>query len=198
MRELLREARRCTDYGATSGSRSAWRHERRSTREGRAFAGLDRERPPREARAAARRRDRALPALLRRPRQDRRRSSPRTIPSSSGRGSRLRSATGSMGRVTGQRGHGKTIFLDIRDLTGSIQAYARLDALGEEAFARIDDARHRRHRRRRWRSLRDQTRAAGDGGARVHDAGARRCATRPTSSTASPTQRSAIASASST
>jgi lysyl-tRNA synthetase class 2 len=42
------------------------------------------------------------------------------------------------GRVVGRRGHGKTIFLDIRDLSGSIQAYARVDALGEEAFGRID------------------------------------------------------------
>ena len=43
------------------------------------------------------------------------------------------------GRVTGKRGHGKTAFFDIRDLTGTIQAYARLDALGEEAFDRIED-----------------------------------------------------------
>jgi lysyl-tRNA synthetase class 2 len=43
------------------------------------------------------------------------------------------------GRVVGRRGHGKTIFLDIRDLSGSIQAYARVDSLGEEAFGRIDD-----------------------------------------------------------
>jgi lysyl-tRNA synthetase class 2 len=42
------------------------------------------------------------------------------------------------GRVVGRRGHGKTIFLDIRDLTGQIQVYARVDALGEEAFGRID------------------------------------------------------------
>ncbi len=40
--------------------------------------------------------------------------------------------------MVGRRGHGKTIFLDIRDLTGSIQAYARVDAIGEEAFGRID------------------------------------------------------------
>jgi lysyl-tRNA synthetase class 2 len=43
------------------------------------------------------------------------------------------------GRLTARRGHGKTAFLDIRDLSGTIQAYARLDALGEEAFVRIDD-----------------------------------------------------------
>jgi lysyl-tRNA synthetase class 2 len=43
------------------------------------------------------------------------------------------------GRVTGQRGHGKTSFFDVRDLTGSIQAYARVDALGEQAFGRIED-----------------------------------------------------------
>jgi lysyl-tRNA synthetase class 2 len=43
------------------------------------------------------------------------------------------------GRVTGKRGHGKTVFVDVRDLTGTIQAYARVDALGEEAFGRIED-----------------------------------------------------------
>jgi lysyl-tRNA synthetase class 2 len=44
-----------------------------------------------------------------------------------------------MGRVTGKRGHGKTAFLDVRDVTGTIQAYARRDALGEEAFERVED-----------------------------------------------------------
>jgi lysyl-tRNA synthetase class 2 len=43
------------------------------------------------------------------------------------------------GRLVGQRGHGKTAFFDVRDLTGSIQAYARLDSLGEEAFGRTCD-----------------------------------------------------------
>jgi lysyl-tRNA synthetase class 2 len=44
-----------------------------------------------------------------------------------------------MGRITGKRGHGKTAFLDVRDITGTIQAYARRDVLGEEAFERIED-----------------------------------------------------------
>src|SRR5882757_4254589 len=44
-----------------------------------------------------------------------------------------------MGRVTAKRGHGKTAFLDIRDITGTIQIYARRDELGEEAFERIVD-----------------------------------------------------------
>jgi lysyl-tRNA synthetase class 2 len=43
------------------------------------------------------------------------------------------------GRLTARRGHGKTAFLDLRDLSGTIQAYARLDALGEEVFGRIED-----------------------------------------------------------
>jgi lysyl-tRNA synthetase class 2 len=43
------------------------------------------------------------------------------------------------GRLTGKRGHGKTIFFDLRDLSGSLQAYARVDVLGEEAFGRIED-----------------------------------------------------------
>ncbi|HXR60744.1 MAG TPA: lysine--tRNA ligase [Solirubrobacterales bacterium] len=44
-----------------------------------------------------------------------------------------------MGRITGKRGHGKTAFLDVRDITGTIQAYARRDILGEEAFKRVED-----------------------------------------------------------
>ncbi|MEX2105823.1 MAG: lysine--tRNA ligase [Solirubrobacterales bacterium] len=44
-----------------------------------------------------------------------------------------------MGRVTGKRGHGKTAFLDVRDITATIQVYARRDELGEEAFGRIED-----------------------------------------------------------
>ncbi|HEX7060308.1 MAG TPA: lysine--tRNA ligase [Solirubrobacterales bacterium] len=43
------------------------------------------------------------------------------------------------GRLTARRGHGKTTFFDVRDLSGTIQAYARLDSLGEEAYARIQD-----------------------------------------------------------
>jgi lysyl-tRNA synthetase, class II len=43
------------------------------------------------------------------------------------------------GRVTGKRGHGKTVFFDVRDLSGTIQAYARVDALGEQAFGRIEN-----------------------------------------------------------
>src|SRR6201746_2646982 len=44
-----------------------------------------------------------------------------------------------MGRVTGKRGHGKVVFFDIRDVSGTIQAYARRDKLGEEAFGRIEE-----------------------------------------------------------
>jgi lysyl-tRNA synthetase class 2 len=44
-----------------------------------------------------------------------------------------------MGRVTGKRGHGKTAFLDIRDITGTIQGYARRDTLGDEVFERIEE-----------------------------------------------------------
>jgi lysyl-tRNA synthetase class 2 len=43
-----------------------------------------------------------------------------------------------MGRVTGKRGHGKLVFLDVRDVSGTIQAVARRDKLGEEAFDRIE------------------------------------------------------------
>jgi lysyl-tRNA synthetase class 2 len=41
------------------------------------------------------------------------------------------------GRLISRRGHGKTAFLDVRDLSGSIQAVVRVDALGEETYERI-------------------------------------------------------------
>jgi lysyl-tRNA synthetase class 2 len=44
-----------------------------------------------------------------------------------------------MGRVTGKRGHGKTAFFDVRDITGSVQGYARRDTLGDEAFERVEE-----------------------------------------------------------
>jgi lysyl-tRNA synthetase class 2 len=41
------------------------------------------------------------------------------------------------GRLISRRVHGKTAFLDVRDLSGTIQAVVRVDALGEEAYNRI-------------------------------------------------------------
>jgi lysyl-tRNA synthetase class 2 len=41
------------------------------------------------------------------------------------------------GRVISRRGHGKTAFLDVRDLSGQVQAVVRVDALGQEAYDRI-------------------------------------------------------------
>src|SRR5271169_5029357 len=41
------------------------------------------------------------------------------------------------GRIISRRGHGKTAFLDIRDLSGQIQAVVRVDALGQEVYDRI-------------------------------------------------------------
>jgi len=41
------------------------------------------------------------------------------------------------GRLISRRGHGKTAFLDVRDLSGQIQAVVRVDALGEETYNRI-------------------------------------------------------------
>ena len=43
------------------------------------------------------------------------------------------------GRLTAQRSHGKTAFFDLRDLSGTIQAYARRDALGDAAYRRIEE-----------------------------------------------------------
>jgi len=41
------------------------------------------------------------------------------------------------GRLISRRGHGKTSFLDLRDLSGSIQIVVRFDALGDDAYERI-------------------------------------------------------------
>jgi lysyl-tRNA synthetase class 2 len=41
------------------------------------------------------------------------------------------------GRLIARREHGKTAFLDVRDLSGTIQVVARVDALGQEAYDRI-------------------------------------------------------------
>jgi lysyl-tRNA synthetase, class II len=41
------------------------------------------------------------------------------------------------GRLISRRVHGKTAFLDVRDLSGTIQAVVRVDALGQEAYDRI-------------------------------------------------------------
>jgi lysyl-tRNA synthetase, class II len=41
------------------------------------------------------------------------------------------------GRLISRRGHGKTAFLDVRDLSGSIQLVVRVDALGQETYDRI-------------------------------------------------------------
>ena len=41
------------------------------------------------------------------------------------------------GRLISRRGHGKTAFLDIRDLSGSIQAVVRVESLGQETYDRI-------------------------------------------------------------
>src|SRR5437588_174073 len=41
------------------------------------------------------------------------------------------------GRLISRRGHGKTAFLDLRDLSGSIQIVLRVDSLGQETYDRI-------------------------------------------------------------
>ncbi|MCW3034033.1 MAG: lysyl-tRNA synthetase, class [Solirubrobacteraceae bacterium] len=41
------------------------------------------------------------------------------------------------GRLVSRRGHGKTAFLDLRDLSGSIQVVLRVDSLGQETYDRI-------------------------------------------------------------
>ncbi len=41
------------------------------------------------------------------------------------------------GRIAARRGSGKAAFLDLVDRTGKIQLHARMDVLGEDAFARL-------------------------------------------------------------
>ena len=41
------------------------------------------------------------------------------------------------GRVRAVRGHGKSAFLDIDDLAGPLQLYARVDELGEDGLRRL-------------------------------------------------------------
>ncbi len=43
------------------------------------------------------------------------------------------------GRITAHRGAGKAIFADIRDESGRVQVYARINDLGEAAFAQFKD-----------------------------------------------------------
>ncbi|HEX9481470.1 MAG TPA: OB-fold nucleic acid binding domain-containing protein, partial [Solirubrobacteraceae bacterium] len=41
------------------------------------------------------------------------------------------------GRLISRRGHGKTAFLDLRDLSGQVQVVLRVDSLGQEAYDRV-------------------------------------------------------------
>src|SRR5665213_1802287 len=41
------------------------------------------------------------------------------------------------GRIAARRGSGKAAFLDLVDRTGKVQLHARIDVLGEDAFARL-------------------------------------------------------------
>ena len=43
------------------------------------------------------------------------------------------------GRVMAKRDQGKIIFMELRDSTGSIQLFCRINALGEEVFAAMKD-----------------------------------------------------------
>ena len=131
-----------------------------------AAAGLDRGRAPRQGGAPARGRHRSLPARVSRPQQDRGDPRRRTTPSELGEGEHAEFSYRIAGRVTGKRGHGKTVFFDVRDLTGDdpgLRPRRRARRGGLRADRR---PRHRRHRRRRRRPLRDQARPAGARGAR--------------------------------
>jgi lysyl-tRNA synthetase class 2 len=43
------------------------------------------------------------------------------------------------GRIIARRSHGKVVFLDLRDSTGKIQLYLKLDFVGEEKFKSLED-----------------------------------------------------------
>jgi lysyl-tRNA synthetase class 2 len=51
-------------------------------------------------------------------------------------GARVRLA----GRISGRRGHGKAMFLDLTDRSGVLQLHATLDGLGEELYAALSDS----------------------------------------------------------
>ena len=62
------------------------------------------------------------------------------------------------GRLISRRGHGKTAFLDLRDLSGSIQIVAARRRARRGGLRPHPEPRHRRHRRRRGVRLRDPAR----------------------------------------
>ena len=43
------------------------------------------------------------------------------------------------GRIMTMRGHGKACFADLADLSGTIQLYAKIDLLGEEAYEQFQE-----------------------------------------------------------
>ena len=68
--------------------------------------------------------------------------------------------TASRGASPARRGSGKAAFLDLVDRSGKIQLHARVDVLGEEAFAAADLARPGRPDRRRRRGAAQPPRRA--------------------------------------
>ena len=55
-------------------------------------------------------------------------------------GRRVRAVAVVAGRISGRRGHGKAIFLDLTDRTGRLQLHATLDVLGEDGLAAVADS----------------------------------------------------------
>ena len=120
-----------------------------------------------------------------------------TTPSSS-REPRPTSVVSVAGRLVAKRDQGKIVFLVIRDATGDLQLFCRINALGEEAFERGQGPRPRRlGRRDRHRAAHPPRRAVGRAHARSRCSPSR-CARCPRSTTGSPTPRPATASATST
>ncbi len=135
-----------------SSHRATARTRRGASRRRRRDAGRRRRnrRTPREDGAAARRRDRPLPA--RHAVGRRARASPtcsrRTTPPRSTPGEHPELRYHIAGRLISRRGHGKTAFLDVRDLSGSIQVGRARRRARAGDLRPHPEPRHRRHRRR--------------------------------------------------
>ena len=138
-------ARPSTSAAPRPGAQAQDHQDRRRVSAAMSRGGAGSELPrgaPGQARAPARRRHRPVPARLpgrdadrRRPRRARRPRRPARRPTR---------ATASPGASHARRGQGKMAFLDLVDRSGRIQLQARADVLGEEAMARLLDARPRR------------------------------------------------------
>ena len=102
------------------------------------------------------------------------------------------------GRLAARRGQGKAAFLDLVDRSGRMQLTARVDVLGDDAFARLLDLDLGDLIGVDGTVIKTRARRALAAARRVRRCSRSRCGRRPTSTTAWPTSRPATAIARST